>query len=150
MNSRCRCVTIDETLPWTSSPALLDASKPNDVCSRLGPELEHWRLVDSDGFKTYFEGMIDENPLPTPTDDEMQPLTTTVLMELASKNVFNVNSPPHSAPTERPRERIICRSEPEKADEYHASFCSLFAVGVIIVMIVLACVAECVDVLITW
>ncbi|KAF2192326.1 hypothetical protein K469DRAFT_716848, partial [Zopfia rhizophila CBS 207.26] len=149
--SHCRCVVIDANKPPSSSSALRDTSRRYDVCAQLGPELEYFQLAEPDVYQTYFQHIIDERPTATPTEDELKPLTTTVLMELAAKNRLDhsdIALP--SAPTERPRERIICRSESEAFTEYHDSRTTLFSLGVIVVMAVLACIAECINLLMSW
>ncbi|OCK75863.1 hypothetical protein K432DRAFT_396918 [Lepidopterella palustris CBS 459.81] len=148
--SYCRCVSVDETLPWTKSSAVLDASERFDICSRLGPELEHWRLVDQVGYDAYFADLVEETAWSALSSDELKPLPTGVLMELAARKVVDPYAPPRSAPTERPRERIICRSERAEELSEPESGSSLFYMTVIIIMVVLAFIAECINVAISW
>lgn len=149
--TNCRCVSIDESIPWTLSSALLDASKRNDRCSRLGPELERWRLVDPVGYVNYFADLVEKDALATSPYDELKPLPTEVLMELATRTIVDPHDPPRSATTGGPRDRIICREVKEKeATEPAFSRSSLFYIGLIIVAIVLACIAECINVFISW
>ncbi|OCL10299.1 hypothetical protein AOQ84DRAFT_772 [Glonium stellatum] len=144
--TNCRCVSIDESIPWTLSSALLDASRRNDRCSRLGPELERWRLVDPVAYQNYFADLVEKEDWATSLYDELKPLPTGVLMELASHAIINPHDPPRSAPTGGPRDRIICREEKEKeAPDPPSSGSSLFYMGIIIVAIVLACIAECIN-----
>lgn len=149
--TNCRCVSIDESIPWTLSSALLDASKRNDRCSRLGPELERWRLVDPVGYVNYFADLVEKDALATSLYDELKPLPTGVLMELATRTIVDPHDPPRSATTGGPRDRIICREAKEKeAAEPASSRSSLFYMGLIIVAIVIACIAECINVFISW
>ena len=149
--TNCRCVSIDESIPWTLSSALLDASKRNDRCSRLGPELERWRLVDPVGYVNYFADLVEKDALATSLYDELKPLPTGVLMELATRTIVDPHDPPRSAPTGGPRDRIICREAKEKETaEPASSRSSLFYMGLIIVAIVIACIAECINVFISW
>jgi hypothetical protein len=149
--TNCRCVSIDESIPWTLSSALLDASKRNDRCSRLGPELERWRLVDPVGYVNYFADLVEKDALATSLYDELKPLPTGVLMELATRTIVGPHDPPRSATTGGPRDRIICREAKEnEAVEPASSRSSLFYMGLIIVAIVIACIAECINVFISW
>jgi hypothetical protein len=47
-----------------------------------------------------------------------------------------------SAPTERPREIIICHPEPETFSAYKDSKLTLIALNVIVVMVIFACIVE--------
>ena len=151
VRTNCRCVSINESIPWTLSSALLDASKRNDRCSRLGPELERWRLVDPMGYVNYFADLVEKDALATSLYDELKPLPTGVLMELAARTIVDPHDPPRSAPTGGPRDRIICREAKEKETaEPASSRSSLFYMGLIIVAIVITCIAECINVFISW
>ncbi|ORY05283.1 hypothetical protein BCR34DRAFT_47168 [Clohesyomyces aquaticus] len=149
--THCRCVVVDANKPWSSSTSLRDTSRRFDACANMGPEIEYFRHSEPDIYESYFKHIVNEELTATPTEDDLQPLSTTVLMELADKSGFDQDGAAlPSAPTERPRQRIICRSEPEFISEYHDSEITLFALTVIVVLAILACVAECINCFISW
>ncbi|KAF2477337.1 uncharacterized protein BDR25DRAFT_300297 [Lindgomyces ingoldianus] len=152
--THCRCFVVDANKPWSPSAILHDTSRQLDTCAHMGPEIEYFRISEPEIYQTYYQHIVHEQSTATPTEDDLRPLTTTVLMELARKDLFehqlHLDTPLPSAPTERPRERIICRSEPEPISEYHDSELTLFALGVIVVLAILACVAECINLLMGW
>ncbi|KAF2805327.1 uncharacterized protein BDZ99DRAFT_466958 [Mytilinidion resinicola] len=142
----CRCVTFNENEPWASSPALLDASRRDDICSKLGPELELWRHGDPAAYAAYFDELVEENVWYPPPEDELKPLPTGVLMEISMpRNTYHYEGPPSSAPTVPPR--IVCRSESPRQVADPDSDSSLFYMAVILTMIFLACVAEFINIL---
>ena len=157
---QCRCIAISTSDPWPESPSF-SSSSPKDICAHLGPELEYFRHAEPELYESYFNHLVqDEDVIPTPTDDEaLKPLSTTVLMELAARNdrleereraAGAEDGFPPSAPTERPRHRIVCRSEREPVTQYRDSATKLFALKVVVALAILACVAECVNHLVAW
>jgi hypothetical protein len=143
----CRCVTFNPEEPWTFSPALLAASQRTDVCSRLGPGLEHWRHLDPAAYEAYFDELVGENVWYPPPADELKPLPTGVLMEISMPRLnYRYEGPPASAPTTPPT--IVCRSESPKQVAERDSDLSLFYIAVILLVVCLACVAEVINIVI--
>lgn len=139
----CRCTIVDTSKPWTSSiPASTSNTYDSSICATLGPHLENFRHSQPDQYHTYLRNAAVEQATPT-TDDDLEPLSTTVLLRLAAQNGFeNLGVVLPSAPTERPREIIVCHPEPETFSAYKDSRTTLFALNVIVAMVVLACIAE--------
>jgi hypothetical protein len=98
------------------------------------------------------ETVVGDKPRGTPTEADLKPLPTSVLLEMARSHgvIDNTDAALPSAPTSLVHERIICRTAVDEEEEYHDSVTTLFVLGVIIVMAILACVAECLTLLTNW
>ncbi|KAF2196606.1 hypothetical protein GQ43DRAFT_476174 [Delitschia confertaspora ATCC 74209] len=156
--SHCRCMLAESEKPWASSLTLHNTpAVQNDYCSSLGPEVEKWESIDPDLYRSFFD--VDEKPISLPkasatgTSDE-RPLSTTVLMAMGkvvgskgagnSKNNIvgehNNGKLLPSAPTQRPK--IICRTVVDEVNDDSNSSTTLFVIGIIIIMAILALMAE--------
>ncbi|PSN70157.1 hypothetical protein BS50DRAFT_632078 [Corynespora cassiicola Philippines] len=139
--TNCRCTIVsNDTVPASTPRPSADSF---DICSGLGPELEHFRHAEPDLYASYIHQAKASDSTPT---DEEQPLTTTVLLQLAAKNGFQ-NLGVVLPSTES---RIVCRSAPEPFSAYQDSRMTLLALQVIVAIAVLACLAECVTLVADW
>lgn len=117
------------------------------MCSSLGPELEHIQHVDPELYNVFVNQPNAASQLKaTPTEEDLRPLSTTVLMKLATKNgLANPNAPP-----DRPHQKIICRSIPEPLTGYHDSQTTLIILQIIVALGILGCIAEAISLLSDW
>jgi hypothetical protein len=146
--THCRCTIVADAPPsaiftpsaahWSpaeSSPSPVAA----DLCSNLGPELENFQHTKPDLYESYLsrtEGAPSNN-------DQQRPLTTKVLVDFAARNeLAKRNTEKEPRPTSRPHQHIVCRSEPDPFTEYQGSFVTLWALQIIIIIAILACIAE--------
>ena len=147
--SRCRCYVVDTRKPYVPASALPEPHHKNDVCAPLGQELEHWRTTDPEIYQTFLDSIIRQYPPGTPTDDDLKPLPTSVLLEMAKtygmglgnggRGEVSVDAPGQASF----HEMIICRTAAAEENEYEDSTTTLFVLCVIVVMAVLACATEC-------
>jgi hypothetical protein len=145
--SECRCVTISD--PGASSLLLLEASRSRQWhCAELGPKLEYWRKANPDEFdSTWRDLFLDDgeyDSLASKTASHQPgPLPTSVLMEMAKRPQGEIGSP---------GERIICRARKESSNQPHEpgddwTDNGLVIMTIFIVLVVLGCVAELLDML---
>lgn len=147
--THCVCTIVDATTahlrPLEPSFTTPSSTRQLDICSTLGPELETFRARHPDQYSSFISESSLSTALPedpTATDEE-KPLSTTVLLQLAAKNGFqNLGVVLPSAPTDRPQERIVCRTEFESDAAYQDSVVTLLALQIIVGFAMLACVAE--------
>ncbi|KAH7126713.1 hypothetical protein B0J11DRAFT_579150 [Dendryphion nanum] len=154
--THCRCAVLDthSALSASSSADLLSTASENDSdpCANLGPELEYFKHTDPNLYHSYFTPSA-STPSVSTSNDALKPLSTTVLMGLANRNGFFLRSGALSdapRPTERPTERIICRSEPEAFSAFSTSQTTLLILHVIVVLVVVACLCEFACLIANW
>jgi hypothetical protein len=141
----CRCTIIDSSKPWTSTTPLLSSNQTTsniNICTNLGPQLENFRHAQPELYQSYIKQAAVERPQAKPVDDDLEPLTRTVLLKAAQDGLGSLGVVLPSAPTERPQEIIICEPEPETFSAYKDSKTTLFALHVIVAMVILACIVE--------
>lgn len=159
---QCHCYILDTYKPLlrTKTPTTTSIS---DQCAPLGHQLENWRTTNPSIYQTFLGTVVEAKPNEprsgTPTETDLKPLATSVLLEMARSGRQDgggdaTDTALPSAPTSLVRERIICRTvvveDQELEAEYHDSVTTLFVLGVIVVMAVLACVAELLTILMNW
>ncbi|KAF2132143.1 hypothetical protein P153DRAFT_185068 [Dothidotthia symphoricarpi CBS 119687] len=158
--AHCRCTIVSDTAPlsqhtpssahWTPSEPLPSPSVP-DVCGNLGLELESFRHSQPSLFDSYI--YPNGHSKPSPASDAQQPISTTVLLDLAARYGFqntHLEDEQEPRPTSRPHERIVCHSEPEPFSAYQDSFVTLWALHVIVALAIFACAAEGVHLGMRW
>jgi hypothetical protein len=149
--THCRCTVVADTqedfdhsnahwTPTESSPSPIVA----DICSNLGPELEHFQHTEPDLYDSYVSRTGDNG--------QQRPLTTNVLLKFAKGNDMrkregNRREP---RPTARPHQRIVCRSEADPFTAYQDSYITLWALQIIMTVAILACLAEGVHLSVQW
>jgi hypothetical protein len=107
--------------PVNPSPSPVTAV---NVCASLGSELEKLQHTEPELYDSYMRGAIKDAP--------QKPVPTAVLMNSHEQ---------HS--TSRPQRRILCHAEARlSATEFQSSFVGLWALQMIVVVAILACVAE--------
>ncbi|KAF2819866.1 hypothetical protein CC86DRAFT_121490 [Ophiobolus disseminans] len=154
--THCRCTIVADAPPsaiftpsaahWTpaeSSPSAVAA----DLCANLGPELENFQHTKTDLYESYLsrtEGASGNNA-------QQRPLTTKVFVNFAARNeLAKRNSEKEPRPTTRPQQHIVCRSEPDPFSEYQGSFVTLWALQIIVIIAILACLAEGLHLSLQW
>ncbi|KAF2691587.1 hypothetical protein K458DRAFT_2901 [Lentithecium fluviatile CBS 122367] len=166
--THCLCTILDssstpkshrynaESIPPTEHP---DAppreyreAPPHNICSMLGPELENLRAEKPDLYTEFISHALTTTIAEDATStDEERPLSTTVLLQLAARKGFaSLGVVLPSAPAEKSRERIVCRTEIESSPTYQDSLITLFVLQVIVGLAVLACVAEGITLALRW
>jgi hypothetical protein len=150
--THCRCTVVADTQPqaelFTSSNAHWRPAESSpkavvaDICSTLGPELEHFQHTEPDLYKSYLSS----------NSDQQRPFSTNLLLNFAKGNEVrrreeNKREP---RPTSRPHQRIVCRSEADPFTAYQGSFITLWVLQIIVTVAILACVAEGVHLSLRW
>ncbi|KAF2105206.1 hypothetical protein BDV96DRAFT_655852 [Lophiotrema nucula] len=146
--TQCRCVIVDSSISESgpTSP-LRPSSRKSDICSNLGSELEYIQHADPELYSVFVNRpKRDSQAKVTPTEEDLRPLSTAVLMKLATKNGLE----PPSAPTERPHQNIFCHSVPEAVSSYHDSQATLIVLQIIVALGILGCIAEGISLLSDW
>jgi hypothetical protein len=140
--THCRCTVVADTPPaaifspsaahW--SPAELSPSTlTQDLCSNLGPQLEHFQRTAPDLYASYVSKPEDDN-------------NNNVLVKFAAQSKRDQEP----RPTERPHQRIVCRSESDPFTAYNGSFVTLWALQIVVAVAILACMVEGVHLCMRW
>ncbi|KAF9735042.1 hypothetical protein PMIN06_000815 [Paraphaeosphaeria minitans] len=155
--THCRCtITPADAAPSPPStyhdslenPDTLVASTPTppDLCLALGPSLENLRTANPALYASYIS-KTDAQQLAAATTAHT-PLSTTILLRLAAQQGFqNLGVVLPGAPPQDGGERIACRAETETGGEeawsaYQVSWVTLVVLQVVVILVVVACVAE--------
>ncbi|KAF1947313.1 hypothetical protein EJ02DRAFT_139939 [Clathrospora elynae] len=151
--THCRCNIVADDTPalatytpltahWSPSNPSPSSSAANDICASLGPELEKFQHTKPDLYESY----IRKSQLGSPSDEEI-PIPTTVLLDFAGRK-GDGDQESKNAP--RPHQKIICYSELDTFSAYQSSFLGLWALQIVIVVSILACLAEGVHLGMRW
>ncbi|PVI06530.1 hypothetical protein DM02DRAFT_424769 [Periconia macrospinosa] len=177
--THCRCTILDASSPSgiiSQNPEMVSSPQrpslhrhrqssqlsQSDVCHALGPELENFRYTNPKAYSDFIahssstEVWVDPSspaaaPQSTPTQEEA-PLSTTILLQMASRRGMNALGVVASSGQSRRQEpRIRCTTE-EVQDfrAYQDSVYTLLALQVIVAFAVLACVVEGVMLTVRW
>lgn len=161
--THCRCQIVSNTVPtpaiytpaaahWTPvNPSPANASpSPNafvpapvalDVCTSLGSELERFRHTEPELYDLYMHGSGNSDAAVA-----QKPIPTSVLLN--RKETAHAQSSEQQSRALSPENgsRIVCFSEQQTTErfsaEFQSSFLGLWALQIIVVVTVLACVAE--------
>ncbi|KAH4208134.1 hypothetical protein HBI25_009890 [Parastagonospora nodorum] len=148
--THCRCTVVADTANVISSPSTAHwtPAQPSpspifsDICSNLGPELENFQHSEPDLYAAY----LSRTEGPSSTNDHQR-----VFLSPARENgLLARKESSEPRPSSRPRQRIVCRSEPDPATEYQPSFVTLWVLQVIVVISIMACVAEGIHLSLRW
>ncbi|KAI4637687.1 hypothetical protein J4E83_000504 [Alternaria metachromatica] len=138
--THCRCEIVADmpsssvpaSAAYTPSAAHWSPADPSqspvaalNVCASLGSELQKLQHTEPELYDSYMAGAIKDAP--------QKPVPTAVLM----------NSHEEAQSTSSPHRRIVCHAESIlSTPEFHSSFIGLWALQMIVVVAILACVAE--------
>ncbi|KAI4692042.1 uncharacterized protein J4E84_003010 [Alternaria hordeiaustralica] len=138
--THCRCEIVADmpsssvpaSAAYTPSAAHWSPADPSqspvaalNVCASLGSELQKLQHTEPELYDSYMAGAIKDAP--------QKPVPTAVLM----------NSHEEAQSTSSPHRRIVCHAESMlSTPEFHSSFVGLWALQMIVVVAILACVAE--------
>jgi hypothetical protein len=123
---------------WSPANALPSPVAAVNVCASLGSKLEKLQHTEPEIYNSYMRGAVKEAQKPVPT---------TVLMSSKEEK----ESYDEAQSTSRTQGRIVCHPEAEpssssssssSSSEFHSSFVGLWALQIILVAAVLACIAE--------
>jgi hypothetical protein len=138
--THCRCTVVADAPPaalfspqaahWTPAELAPSTFTP-DLCSNLGPQLEHFQRTAPDLYASYVA---------------KQDATDSVLVNFASKTKRNQQQ----RPAERPHQRIVCRSESDPFTAYQSSFVTLWALQIVVAIAIFACMVEGVHMCMRW
>lgn len=143
--THCRCEIVNDipSSPAPASPAYTPSAAhwspantlPSpvaamNVCASLGSKLEKLQHTEPEIYNSYMRGAV---------KDVQKPLPTSVLMS----NPEMAEDDEAQSTSSRPQGRILCYQEVRSSPtEFHSSFVGLWALQIIVVSAVLACVAE--------
>jgi len=139
--TQCRCEIVQEAaLPvYTPSAAHWSPANPSpspspvDVCSSLATQLEHFQHTEPDLYDTYMR----QAKKPVPTDVLMAGATSTEAKDAVA------SSSPLPSPSLSQQGKLRCYAAPKPSgSDFQSSFLSLWALQIVIVFSILACVAE--------
>jgi len=139
--TQCRCEIVQEAaLPvYTPSAAHWSPANPSpspssvDICSSLATQLEHFQHTEPELYDVYMR----QAKKPVPTDVLMAGATRTETKDaVASSSSLPLPSPPQQG-------KLRCYAAPKPSgSDFQSSFLSLWALQIVIVVSILACVAE--------
>ncbi|KAA8614575.1 hypothetical protein PtrSN002B_000147 [Pyrenophora tritici-repentis] len=139
--TQCRCEIVQEAASpaYTPSAAHWSPANPSpspspvDVCSSLAVQLERFQHTEPELYNVYMR-------------HGKKPVPTHVLMAGASSSeTQNAVASSSSSPSPTPQQhgRIRCSAAPKPTtSDYQSSFLSLWALQIVIVVSILACIAE--------
>ncbi|KAF2868038.1 hypothetical protein BDV95DRAFT_610454 [Massariosphaeria phaeospora] len=148
----CRCTIVDANQYPTSFRSTSLSSTAATLCSNLESELASFRYSKPDLYETWVKQRSSsiENAAAAISDDESS-ISARTLQSVAAHSGFDKpDGGAPSAPSQRPRERIICQAELEDPSTYEDSLRTLCALHVIIGFAVLACLAEAIYIIPRW
>ncbi|CAI9627321.1 hypothetical protein GT037_004343 [Alternaria burnsii] len=115
---------------WSPANTLPSPVAAINVCASLGSKLEKLQHTEPEIYDSYMRGAV---------KDAQKPLPTSVLMS----NPEMEEDDDAQSTSSRPQGRILCYQEVRSSPtEFHSSFVGLWALQIIVVSAVLACVAE--------
>ncbi|KAF2738358.1 hypothetical protein EJ04DRAFT_50770 [Polyplosphaeria fusca] len=143
--TRCRCVVLDADSPSPQPPSSQTSLPQADICTNLGPQLEHFRFADPELYRAVMDAHSEPASI-TPTEHDLRPLPTDVLSKLAERDAMY-----GEAVGGAPAQRIVCQSVPEGVEgAYSASQSTLLLLQIIVAVAILGCVAEGISALTNW
>jgi hypothetical protein len=148
--THCRCSVVADAAPpaiftpsaahWTPAELLPSTSAPPDLCSDLGPQLEHFQRTAPDLYASYLE------------KSDASSSKSNVLVNFAARNELQARRADASEPrpTSRPHQRIVCHSESDPFTAYQSSFLTLWILQIVVAIAILACIVEGVHLCMRW
>jgi hypothetical protein len=138
--THCRCTIVADAAPpavfspsaahWTPAELSPTTSAPADLCSNLGPQLEHFQHTEPSLYASY----LSESDAPSKSN---------VLVNFAAENELRAREDASEPrPTTRPHQRIVCHSELDPFTAYQGSFITLWALQIVVAIAILACITE--------
>jgi hypothetical protein len=141
--THCRCTIAADADPRSSAAHWTPAeskSAATDFCSNLGPELENSRYTEPSVYDTYLRGK-----------GQPDVLTVKVLANFATrKDTGRTEGDKEPRPVSRPYQHIVCRAEQDPLTEYQGSFITLWALQIMVIIAILACLAEGLHLSLRW